>query len=200
MEVQALRKGDVLVIVDVQRDFVTGSLPVPGGAEVIPPLNACIAAFREAGLPVGASRDWHPPDHGSFLEHGGLWPAHCVAGTPGAAFAAGLNVPDGALIVSKATTPNREAYSAFEGTDLQRRLQGYGAKRLFVGGLATDYCVLRTVLDARARAYETFVLADAIRAVDANPGDGERAEDAMIGAGAHFVATGEVLGETLFDG
>jgi nicotinamidase/pyrazinamidase len=200
MEFGSLRNGDVLVVVDVQQDFVSGSLPVPGGAQVIRPLNACIGAFHDAGLVVVATRDWHPANHLSFQEQGGPWPAHCVARTPGAAFAAGLKAAEGAWLVSKATSPHREAYSAFEGTDLDRRLQRLGAKRLVVGGLATDYCVLRTVLDARSRGYETFVLADAIRAVDAKPGDGENAEDEMIRAGAHFITTGEVLGEALFDG
>jgi nicotinamidase/pyrazinamidase len=200
MEFGSLQKGDVLVLVDVQQDFVTGSLAVPGGAQVIAPLNACIAAFRKAGLVVVATRDWHPPNHLSFREQGGPWPPHCVAGTPGAAFATGLKALEGAWLVSKATSPNREAYSGFEGTDLQRRLERLGARRLFVGGLATDYCVLRTVLDARKHGYETFVLTDAIRAVDAKPGDGDQAEDEMIRAGAHFITTGEILGEALFGG
>jgi nicotinamidase/pyrazinamidase len=193
MEPGALRAGDVLVVVDVQEDFVSGSLAVPGGAEVVAPLDACIAAFEKARLLIVATRDWHPPDHLSFREQGGPWPAHCVAGTAGAAFAAGLQLPEGAWIVSKATRPGREAYSGFEGTDLDRRLKGQGARRLFVGGLATDYCVLRTVLDALDRGYETFVLADAIRAVNAHPGDGDHAIAAMGNAGARFVRTAELL-------
>ncbi len=195
----ALRRGDVLVLVDVQEDFVSGSLAVPDGAGVIGPLNACVAAFHEAGLVVVATRDWHPATHQSFREQGGPWPAHCVAHTPGAAFARGLKLPEGTWLVSKATRPAREAYSGFEGTDLDARLKRLGARRLFVGGLATDYCVLRTVLDARSRGYETFVLTDAIRAVDAKPGDGDAAEDEMIRAGARFTTTAEVLGEEAFD-
>lgn len=199
MSVAPLRKGDILLVVDVQEDFVSGSLAVPGGAEVIPPLNECIAAFHKAGLVVVATRDWHPPDHLSFREQGGPWPAHCVAGTPGAAFAARLKLPEGAWIASKATRAAREAYSGFEGTDLDRRLNRLGKVRLFVGGLATDYCVLRTVLDARTRGYETFVLADAIRAVNVKPGDGDEAEDDMIRAGAHFITTAELLGKSDLD-
>ena len=196
----ALRRGDVLVIVDVQADFVSGSLKVPGAAQVIAPLNACIAAFRRAGLPVVATRDWHPPEHRSFRRYGGLWPAHCVAGTDGADFAAGLELPGDAWIISKATIATLEAYSGFEGTDLDTRLKREGANRLFVGGLATDYCVLRTVLDARALGYETVILQDAIRAVNAGPGDGERALAGMRRAGAWFATTNEALGEPALHG
>ncbi len=200
MSVAPLRKGDILLVVDVQEDFVSGSLAVPDGAEVIPPLNDCLAAFHKLGLVVVATRDWHPPDHVSFHEQGGPWPAHCVAKSPGAAFAARLKLPEGTWIASKATKAAREAYSGFEGTDLDRRLNRLGQVRLFVGGLATDYCVLRTVLDARTRGYETWVLADAIRAVNVKPGDGDEAEDDMIRAGAHFITTAELLGKADLDG
>lgn len=188
-----LMPGDVLVIVDVQNDFVTGSLAVPGAADIIAPLNRYIALFVRNGLRVVATRDWHPASHMSFKEQGGPWPSHCVAQTPGAAFAPGLHLPEGAWLVSKATSPMREAYSAFERTDLDHRLKGFGAKRLFVGGLATDYCVLRTVLDALARGYITFVLEDAIRAVDVAPGDGDNAVAAMQRDGAAFVRYDELL-------
>lgn len=191
----ALRKGDVLVIVDVQNDFVTGSLAVPGGGEVVAPLNAWIEVFARERLIVVATRDWHPANHGSFREQGGPWPPHCVAGTTGAAFAPGLRLPKGTWLVSKATRPDREAYSGFEGTDLGARLELLGAKRLFVGGLATDYCVLRTVLDALGHGYETFVLADAVRAVDVQAGDGDEAEAAMSRAGAAFVRLDDLLEE-----
>ena len=193
-----LMQGDVLVIVDVQNDFVTGSLAVPGAADIIAPLNRYIALFVRNGLRVVATRDWHPASHASFREQGGPWPAHCVAQTPGAAFAPGLHLPEGTWLVSKATSPMREAYSAFEHTDLEPRLKGFGARRLFVGGLATDYCVLRTVLDALARGYITFVLDDAIRAVDANPGDGDNATDAMQREGAAFVRYENLLEEEDF--
>jgi len=182
-----IRKGDVLVVVDVQKDFVSGSLAVPDGEQVIAPLNRYIGVFTRKGLCTVATRDWHPPDHMSFREQGGVWPAHCVAKSEGAAFAKGLALPEGAWLVSKATAPDREAYSGFEGTDLERRLKRLGAKRLFVGGLATDYCVLRTVLDAFNLGYEVFVLADAIRAVNVQPIDGDEAEATMQRAGAVFV-------------
>jgi nicotinamidase/pyrazinamidase len=198
----ALRKGDVLVVVDVQNDFVTGSLAVPGGADVVAPLNAWIEAFERESLPVVATRDWHPANHSSFRDQGGPWPPHCVAGTQGAAFAPGLRLrlPTGTLLVSKATRPDRDAYSGFEGTDLNPRLKRLGVKRLFVGGLATDHCVLRTVVDARRNGYETFVLADAIRAVDVHPGDGDEAEAAMSRAGASFIRLDDLLVEPQLHG
>lgn len=192
MNTLELLPGDALVVVDVQNDFVTGSLAVRGASEVIEPLNDWIAAFEARGLPVVFTRDWHPADHCSFAERGGSWPAHCVAGTPGADFAPGLSIPEGSLEVSKATRAARDAYSGFEGTELETALKRLGVKRLFVGGLATDYCVLRTVEDALRHGYRTFVLVDAIRAVDAKPGDGEHALRAMLHAGARSVTLGQL--------
>ncbi|HEX4943981.1 MAG TPA: isochorismatase family protein [Usitatibacteraceae bacterium] len=191
-----LRNDDVLVIVDVQNDLVSGSLAVPGGAEVIAPLNRYIEAFVRKGLRVVATRAWHPADHRSFRENGGPWPTHCLARSPGAAFAPGLRLPDGSLLVSKATAPDREAGSGFAGTDLDHRLRRLGAKRLFVGGLATDQCVLRTVLDARRLGYGVFVLADAIRAMDLRPGDGDNAEAEMQREGAVFIHFDSLTEET----
>lgn len=193
-----LRHSDVLLVVDVQRDFLPGgALAVPEGDRVIAPLNDCLDAFAAAGRPVVASRDWHPADHVSFHAQGGPWPAHCVAGTPGAAFPAGLRLPREAVVISKAQQRDREAYSAFSGTDLAQQLRRAGLRRLFVGGLATDYCVLRTVLDARWLGFDVVVLRDAIAAVDAEPGDGERAIAEMERAGALFVDCREVVLEAL---
>jgi nicotinamidase/pyrazinamidase len=177
--------GDALVIVDVQADFLSGgALAVRGGERVIAPLNHCIERFVARGLPVLATRDWHPADHCSFVAQGGPWPPHCVAGTPGAAFPAALRLPPAPLIVSKGTAADHEAYSGFAGTGLESQLRAAGVRRLFVGGLATDYCVLNTVLDARALGFDVVVLDDAIAAVDAEPGDGERALERMRAAGA----------------
>ncbi len=179
------REGDALVLVDVQNDFLPGgSLAVPGGNAVVAPLNAWLACFAADGLPVVATRDWHPANHCSFAAQGGAWPPHCVAGTAGANFAPMLALPAHALVVSKATTAETEAYSGFAGTDLHARLQGLGVKRLFVGGLATDYCVLNTVRDALRLGYAVMLLVACIRAVDLHPGDGERAIAAMRQAGA----------------
>jgi nicotinamidase/pyrazinamidase len=188
-----LRMSDALLVVDLQRDFLPGgALAVPDGDRVIAPLNDCVDAFVAAGRPVFASRDWHPAGHVSFHAQGGPWPVHCVAGTPGAAFAAGLRLPRETVVISKAQQRDREAYSAFAGTELAQQLRRAGVRRLFVGGLATDYCVLRTVLDARWLGFEVTVLRDAIAAVDADPGDGERAIAEMQRAGARIAESREL--------
>ena len=180
-----LTTDDALVVVDVQVDFLPGgSLPVPRGDQVLPVLRRYVDAFHQAGLAVVATRDWHPPDHCSFVQQGGPWPPHCVAGSAGARFATALELPANALIVSKATERERDAYSAFEGTELDQRLRQAKVKRVFVGGLATDYCVLHTVRDALQRGFQTVLLQDAIRAVDVKAGDGERAVAQMLRLGA----------------
>lgn len=177
--------GDALIVVDVQADFLPGGrLGVPRGDEVVPVLNAWASDFAAAGLPVFATRDWHPAGHCSFRAQGGPWPPHCVAGTPGAALAPGLRLPRDAGVVSKGSRAERDAYSGFDGTDLDAQLRACGARRLFVGGLATDYCVLATVADALALGYEAFWIEGGVRAVDARPGDGARALEAMRRWGA----------------
>jgi len=183
-----LQPGDALIVVDMQNDFVDGSLAVPGGAAIVPVLNRYVAVFRGRSLPVVATRDWHPPDHCSFRDRGGPWPSHCVGGTEGAQFVPGLALPPDAIVVSKATQADGEAYSGFAGTDLDSQLRARGIRRLFVGGLATDYCVLNTVRDARRLGYAVCVLGDAIRAVDVNPGDGATASREMRSAGAIEIA------------
>ena len=178
--------GDALIIVDVQNDFLPGgSLAVLHGDDVMPVLNRYIKLFQAHGLPIFATRDWHPGNHCSFLEQGGTWPPHCVAGTQGAAFPAQLDLPSDVHIISKATTPEKDAYSGFEGTELDDLLRAAGVRRLFVGGLATDYCVLNTVKDARLlHNYETFLLDDAVRAVNVHPEDGRLALEEMVRLGA----------------
>lgn len=177
--------GDALLIVDVQNDFLpAGQLPVPAGDRVLPPLAGWINRFANAGSPIFATRDWHPPDHCSFTSQGGRWPPHCIAGTAGAAFPEQLPLPAHAQVIDKATRPGVEAYSGFAGTDLDTRLRAAGVCRLVVGGLATDYCVLNTVLDARRLGYTVLLLPAAMRAVDVHPGDGDRALGTMIAAGA----------------
>jgi len=180
-----LQHGDALIAVDVQNDFLPGgSLAVPQGDAVVPALNRYFAAFAARALPVYATRDWHPPNHCSFQAQGGVWPPHCVAATRGAEFAPGLALPPTAVIVSKAATPEADAYSGFAGTELAARLRDGGARRLLIGGLATDYCVLNTVRDALAEGFEVLLLADAIRAVELKPGDGARALGEMQELGA----------------
>lgn len=183
--------GDALLIVDVQNDFLPGgSLAVVHGDEVVPPLNRCLRAF--AVLPVFATRDWHPEGHCSFKPQGGPWPPHCVQGTHGAEFAAALRLPPSATVISKATEETQDAYSGFQGTDLDARLRAANVRRLFVGGLATDYCVLATVRDALRLGYRVVLLVDAIRAVDVQPGNGKRAEAEMARLGVRCVAVDEV--------
>ena len=178
-----LAGGDALIIADMQNDFLPGgSLAVPGSNEIIPLLNRYIALFHAQRLPVFASRDWHPPDHCSFLPQGGLWPPHCIAATAGAAFAAALELPADARIVSKASTREKEAYSAFSDTQLNAWLQAAGIRRLFVGGVTTEYCVLNTVKDALQQHYVTFVLKDAVRALNLRPGLHALEEMARLGA------------------
>lgn len=188
-----LAATDALIVVDVQNDFLPGGrLGVNDGDAVVPVLNRYIARFREAGLPVVATRDWHPPGHCSFTAQGGIWPEHCVADTDGAAFAAGLELPDDAMVVSKADTVEADAYSGFQGTELAAELNRRGVTRVFVGGLATDYCVLNTVRDALAADFEAILLADAVRAVDVEPGDGARAIEQMRAKGATTITVEDI--------
>jgi nicotinamidase/pyrazinamidase len=176
--------GDCLLVIDIQNDFLPGgSLAVPHGKEVIQPLNDYIAAFIAISLPVVASRDWHPPDHCSFRANGGPWPAHCVQETFGAEFAEELELPTDIYIVSKAAASDRESYSDFDGTGLADYLRSRNVKRMFVGGLATEYCVLATVEDALRKGFQVVLLIDAVRAINVAPSDGERAMERMIHAG-----------------
>jgi nicotinamidase/pyrazinamidase len=177
--------GDALVIVDAQNDFLPGgALAVPQSDEILPILNHYIAAFEKRRLPIYMTRDWHPPDHCSFKEYGGPWPTHCVAGTDGAAFSAELKLTAPITIVSKATTPELEYYSDFGTTNFEADLRASRVSRLFIGGLATDYCVLSTVKDALALGFKTFLLLDAIRGVNMQPDDSQNAEQEMIRLGA----------------
>ena len=184
----AFTREDALLVIDMQRDFLPGgALGVPKGDEVLAPVNRLLRLFGNQGLPIYASRDWHPENHCSFAARGGPWPPHCVAGTPGAAFSSQLDLPAGAIVVSKADTADLDAYSAFNGTNLAARLRERGVRRVVVCGLATDYCVLNTVIDARENGFEVLVVPEAMRAVDVAPGDGERAMARMTGLGAGAV-------------
>jgi nicotinamidase/pyrazinamidase len=177
--------GDALILVDVQNDFLPGgSLPVPSGNKIIPILNRYIALFHAHGLLIFATRDWHPPDHISFLQQGGPWPPHCIAETWGAAFAADLELPSDTFIISKATNRGKDAYSGFDDTPLNGLLKSLVIRRVFIGGVATEYCVLNTVKDALRYQYMSFVLQDAICALDINPNDSVRALAEMAHLGA----------------
>ncbi|MBI2081762.1 MAG: nicotinamidase [candidate division NC10 bacterium] len=178
---------DAVILVDVQNDFCPGgALPVPEGDRVVPALNALLERVRAVAV---ATRDWHPPNHSSFKPHGGPWPVHCVAGTAGAAFHPALAVDRVAHVVSKATRPEEEAYSGFQGTDLAAFLRQRGIRRVFVGGLATDYCVKATALDAVKHGFEATVLEDAIRGVEVQEGDCARAREEMKRAGVRLMRT-----------
>jgi nicotinamidase/pyrazinamidase len=174
---------DALLIIDMQKDFLSGgALAVPYGVEVLPVLNSFIAEFVEKGFPIFATRDWHPRNHCSFEAQGGPWPAHCVQGTSGAEFAPALHLPPTTIVISKPSAPNKETYSAFEGTDLEKQLRDLDVRRLFVGGLATEYCVFHTVKDALRRGFAVQLLVDAIRPIKTE--DGAKAESEMIRLGA----------------
>ena len=190
---------DALVVVDLQNDFCPGgALGVRGGDAVVPVLNGYLDRFAAAGAPVFLTRDWHPPVTRHFQAYGGVWPPHCVQGTRGAEFHPDLAPPAGAVVVSKGMDPEQDAYSAFQAEDAGGRsfstvLSQRGVRRLYVGGLATDYCVRASALDAVRAGFEVVVLTDAIGAVDIQPGDGTRALEEMRAAGARL-ATRKELG------
>jgi nicotinamidase/pyrazinamidase len=192
---------NALLIVDFQNDFTPGgALPVEHGDEIAAPINAIAPDF---GFVV-ATRDWHPPDHGSFegvevdpakwhgIDPPGIWPVHCVQGTPGAELHPSLDQSMVDEVVDKGQDPNTQGYSGFDGTDLAELLREHGVDHLYVTGLATDYCVKNTVVDARREGFAVTVVTDAIRGIDAKPGDSDRAIDEMRSAGAE-VATSDTV-------
>src|SRR5437773_7029648 len=160
----SLSATDALLLVDVQSDFCPGgALPVPEGDQIVPVLNLWLKAAQQSGAKIIASRDWHPPDHVSFREQGGPWPAHCVQGTSGAAFHPGLKLPKRRRLISKGTRRDREEYSALADSRLARELKREGIRRLWIGGLALDVCVRATVLDALRAGFEVHLIKDATR-------------------------------------
>jgi nicotinamidase/pyrazinamidase len=179
-----LHPGDALLIVDVQNDFcLGGALAVSKGDEVVPVLNEWIERARTAGVPVFASRDWHPARHVSFKQRGGPWPPHCIQDTPGAAFHPGLRFPPDIEIISKAEMLDEDSYSAFGGTNLAEKLRSRGVKRVWIGGLTQDYCVRFTALDAIREGFEVHVIVEATRAVNVQPNDGRQALEDIKRAG-----------------
>ena len=187
-----------LLIVDVQNDFCTGgALAVRGSEAVVNALNRHVRTAAEAGMPIYASRDWHPSRTTHFREYGGDWPVHCVQGSSGAQFHPDLHLPQSTIVVTKGDREDAAGYSAFEGTtadgasladDLRRR----GVSHLYVGGLATDYCVRASVLDALRAGLEVTVLEDAIAGVDVTAGDSDRAREEMRTHGASLARRGEL--------
>ncbi len=182
MVTPVLKKGDALLLVDVQYDFCPGgALEVPNGDSIIPTLNQWIEGARNADIPVIASRDWHPVEHVSFADQGGPWPDHCIQDTRGAQFHADLKLPDETVRVSKGTAFDQDAYSAFDGTGLNDYLNRHGVRRLWVGGLAEDVCVLETVKDGAKAGFDTHLIADGTRPVE--PGKLEATHQEMEEAG-----------------
>jgi nicotinamidase/pyrazinamidase len=179
-------KKRALLVVDVQNDFCPGgSLAVAHGDEVVAPLNKLIVEFLERGDPVFKSRDWHPEKTKHFSAYGGTWPVHCVQNTKGAEFHPDL-IDDMHIRVILKGLGDEDSYSAFDGTDLALQLRRLGVEEVWVGGLATDYCVKNTVLDALKEGFRVKAVENAMRPVDLQPGDGERAIKEMREAGAEI--------------
>ncbi len=189
-----MEKKAALVIVDVQNDFCPGgALAVADGDQVAALLSDYAASFAAAGVPVFATRDWHPARTSHFKVYGGIWPVHCVQNTFGAEFHAALRLPPGAVVVSKGSAADVDSYSGFDGVDgggagLAQLLRAQAVDEIFIGGLATDYCVKQTVLDGLKHGFSVVLLRDAIRGVDLAPGDSARALDEMRRAGVRTLA------------
>ena len=192
-----LNARDALIVVDVQVDFLPGGvLAVPSGNMVIPVLNQYIQLFSAAKQPVFYTRDWHPADHASFRENGGLWPAHCVADSPGASFPEDLLLPpDNKFIIAKGVQQEFDAYSGFQATPLLSLLQERGVRRVFIGGLATEYCVKSTVIGALNLGFTTCLLSDAVQGIDVNPGQCKLAVEQMLSAGAIAIKLQDLSGD-----
>jgi nicotinamidase/pyrazinamidase len=188
-----ITKNDALIVVDVQRDFCPGgALPVRNGDKVVPPLNKYMKMFQKATAKIFATRDWHPRNHISFKAYGGIWPPHCIQQSTGAEFHPDLQLPQQTQVISKATDPLRESYSGFDGTELKTELEKEGVKRVFVGGLATDYCVKNTVLDALKLGFKAVLLTDATRGINQKPKDSEEAIAEMVRQGAKRASLSEI--------
>ena len=176
--------GDAMIIVDVQNDFCPGgALAIDEGDSIIPILNRWMDAAVAAGVPIYASRDWHPVDHISFKQRGGAWPPHCIQDSDGARFHPALRLPESAVKVTKGVRFDQDQNSVFDQTGLATQLRHDGVQRLFVGGLAEDVCVLATVLDARRESFDVVLIPDATRPVTIS--GGEEARRKMQDAGAH---------------
>ncbi|MCX8188281.1 MAG: bifunctional nicotinamidase/pyrazinamidase [Nitrososphaeria archaeon] len=194
MEYVNIVGNDALIIVDVQNDFCPGgALAVPEGDKIVPVINKYIEKFVSKNAIVVATRDWHPKNHISFKEYGGLWPVHCVQNTWGAEFHPMLKLPKNVIVISKAFKPEIEAYSGFQGTELDKILRRNNVRRLFVAGLATDYCVKATVRDALKLGYEVYVLVDAVKGVNLKPKDSEEALNEMVNAGARLASFNQLV-------
>ena len=165
----ALQPGDALLLVDVQIDFCPGgNLPIADGDKVVPVLNRWLAAAREKGIPVYASRDWHPSGHMSFAARGGQWPDHCLQDSAGAAFHPDLALPEDTVVISKGVRFDKDQYSAFDETGLAERLHQDSVTRVWVGGLALDVCVEATALGGREAGFAVQLIPEASKAITAD--------------------------------
>ena len=179
-----------LLIIDFQNDFTAGgALEVPDGDAIAAPVKRLANRFDL----VAATRDWHPPDHASFQEQGGPWPVHCVRGTHGADFHPAMHDVSLDAVVDVGQGRDDEGYSGFENSDLARILHEHNVREVFVCGLATDYCVRASTIDARRQGFDVTVVEDAVRGVEVNPGDSERALRDMRESGARIATSDEVL-------
>lgn len=183
-----------LVVVDAQVDFFeSGALAVPDSNSILPFIQHYLDLFRKLNRPIFLTRDWHPANHCSFKSQKGIWPAHGVQNTDGARFHPKLQIPEFAVIISKADSQNKDAYSGFEGTSLDVELKNRGIKDIAVCGLATDYCVKHTVLDGLRLGYKILLLSDGIKGVDLKAGDSNGAIQEMITAGAINTTRGDLI-------
>jgi nicotinamidase/pyrazinamidase len=184
-----------LVLVDIQNDFCPGgALAVPEGDQIVEVVNRIAPSFNF----VAATRDWHPENHISFKEQGGVWPPHCVQGSRGAELHPDLDRSGIDLVVHKGYAPDRDTFEGLQavdesGSSLDKILKGKGVDSIYVAGLATDYCVKATVLDALKKGFHVFAVTDAMRAVNLESGDDARALEAMSAAGAHLLTSNQVL-------
>ncbi|MGC9258292.1 isochorismatase family protein [Desulfurella sp.] len=189
----SITSKDALILVDIQNDFCVGSLAVPNACDIINSANSYIEFFEKNNRPVFATRDWHPKNHSSFKEFGGIWPIHCIQNTDGSMFYKDLKLTDETIVISKGTNPDKDAYSGFDGTDLNEKLNNLNIRRLFIGGLATDYCVKATILDALSFNYTTFFLHDASKAVNLKPDDEALSINEMLKAGAILIDLNDLI-------
>jgi len=188
-----ITETDALIVVDLQNDFMPwGALPVPGADLIIPVINEYLEHFEKVGVPIFATRDWHPENHISFKENGGLWPRHCVQWSKGSQFPESLKLPKDSFIINKGDRPELEAYSGFQGTVLNDLLRERGVKRVFICGVATDYCVFNTALGAINLGYFVFILEDGVKGVSEE--SSRKALDELLKRGAVLVKKGDLLG------
>lgn len=196
-----MKAKKALLVVDMQNDFCPGgALAVPEGDQIIPKLNKYIKIFSKNKLPIFASQDWHPVKTRHFKDFGGVWPAHCIQNTKGAAFHPNLKFPKEKILLYKGMDPQEDSYSCFQaqdlsGTSFEKLLHRLAVKELYIGGLATDYCVKSSVLDALKQGFKVKLLTDAVKGVDLKPGDSENAIKKMVKAGAKKITLKNMEGK-----